>query len=101
MINIRCPTFLPSGQEQRYDTENTNSCKKLIQLKVTQNWRAWVAQFVERSTLAQVMISLFVSLSHASGSVLAAPSLEPASDSVSPPLSVPPLLELCLPLSQK
>ena len=37
-----------------------------------------------------------VSLSPASGSVLTAQSLEPASDSVSPSPSVPPLLMLCL-----
>ena len=67
----------------------------------------WVAQFVKRLTLAQVTISLFVSLSPASGSspmsgsVLMAQSLEPASDSVSPSLSAPPLLTLCLSFSQK
>ena len=44
---------------------------------------AWVAQSVKRPTLAQVMISWFMSLSPVSGSVLAAQSLEPASDSVS------------------
>ena len=35
------------------------------------------------------------------GSVLTAQSLEPASDSVSPSLSAPPSLMLCLSLSQK
>ena len=45
---------------------------------------AWVAQSVERPTSAQVMISPLVSSSPASGSVLTAQSLEPASDSVSP-----------------
>ena len=40
-------------------------------------------------TLAQVMISQFVSLSPVLGAVLTAQSLEPASDSVSPSLSVP------------
>ena len=55
---------------------------------------AWVAQSVERPALAQVMISQSVSLSPASGSVLTARSLGPASDSVSlspcpsPPLSL-------------
>ena len=48
---------------------------------------AWVAQSVERPTSSQVMISQLVSLSPASGSVLTAPSLEPALDSV--PLSLP------------
>ena len=42
-----------------------------------------------------------VSSSQTSGSVLKAQSLEPASDSVSPSLSVPPLLEHCLSLSLK
>ena len=41
-----------------------------------------MAQLVERPTLAQVMISQFVSSSPASGSVLTAQSLELASDSV-------------------
>ena len=57
---------------------------------------AWVAQSVERLTLAQVMSSQFVSSSPTSGSVLTAQSLEPASDSVSPSLSAPPPLMLCL-----
>ena len=56
----------------------------------------WVAQSVERPTSAQVMISWFVSSSPVSGSVLTAQSLESASDSVSPSLSAPPPLTLCL-----
>ena len=60
-----------------------------------------MAQSVKRPTLVQVMISWFVSLSLASGSVLTAQSLEPASDSVSPSLSAPPLLMLCLCLKNK
>ena len=55
-------------------------------------WGAWVAESVKRPTSAQVMISRFVSLSPASGSVLTVQSLEPALDSVSPSLSAPPLL---------
>ena len=62
-------------------------------------WGAWVAQLVRRPTLAQVTISWFVGLSPALGSVLTAQSLEPASDSVSPSLSAPPMLMLCLSLS--
>ena len=42
-----------------------------------------MAQSVKRSTLAQVTISQFVGSSPASGSVLTAQSLEPASDSLS------------------
>ena len=62
---------------------------------------AWVAQLVKPPTSAQVMISQFVSLSSTSGSVLTAQSLEPASDSVSPSLSAPPLLTLALSLKNK
>ena len=61
----------------------------------------WVAQSVKCPTSAQVMISQSVSSSPTLGSVLTAQSLEPASDSVSTSLSAPPLLVLCLPLSQK
>ena len=50
------------------------------------------AQSVKRPTSARVMISPLVGLSPASGSVLMAQSLEPASDSVSPSASAPPLL---------
>ena len=59
----------------------------------------WLAQLVNQLTLAQVMILRFVGSSPASGSVLTAQCLEPASDSVSPSLSAPPLLMLCLCLS--
>ena len=50
---------------------------------------AWVAQSIKHPTSAQVMISWSRSSSPASGSVLTAQSLDPASDSVSPSLSVP------------
>ena len=60
----------------------------------------WVAQLVERPTLAQVMISWFMSSSPVSGSLMTAQSLEPASDSVSPSLRLPPLT-LVLSPSQK
>ena len=53
-----------------------------------------MAQPVKRVTWAQVMISQSVSSSPASGSVLTAQGPEPASDSVSPSLSAPPLLML-------
>ena len=50
-----------------------------------EKWRgAWVAQSLKCLSLAQVMILWFTSSSPASGSVLTARSLEPASDSVSP-----------------
>ena len=74
-------------------------------MNIRRSCGAWVAQSVRRPTSAQVMISRSVSLSPASGSVLTAQSLEPASDSVSPSLSAPALLilclSLCLSLSQK
>ena len=67
--------------------------------KINKMWGAWVAQSVERLTLAQVMISQLVSSSPALGSVLTAQSLEPASNSVSPSLSAPPpLIVFLLPL---
>ena len=59
-----------------------------------------MAQSGKCPTSAQVMISWFMSSSPASGSVLTAQSLEPASDSASPSLSAPPLLTLYLSLSK-
>ena len=61
---------------------------------------AWVAQLVKQLTLAQVMISRFVGSSPASGSMLTAQNLEPASDSVSPSLSACPPLVLSLSVSK-
>ena len=58
-----------------------------------------MAQSVMHPTLAQVMVLWFVSSGSASGSVLTAQSLDPISDSVSPSLSVPPPLSLCLAVS--
>ena len=55
-----------------------------------------MAQLVKQLTLAQVMMWQFVGSSPASGSVLTAQSLEPASDSVSSPVSAPPMLMPCL-----
>ena len=49
---------------------------------------AWVAQSAEHQTSAQVMISWFLHLSPTLGSVLTAQRLQPASDSVSPSLSL-------------
>ena len=57
----------------------------------------WLSQL--SPTLAQVMILWFLSSSPVLGSVLTAQSLEPASDSVSPSLSAPPLVVLSLSLS--
>ena len=66
------------------------------------DWRcSWAAQSAEHQTWALVTVLLLVRLSPASGSVLTARSLEPASDSVSPSLSAPPLFTLSLSVSQK
>ena len=60
----------------------------------------WLSQLGDRPT--QVVISQFVSLSPASGSVLTAHILEPTSDSVSPPSLYPsPAHALCLSLNNK
>ena len=80
------------------------SCCLPLSLSLCQNKEinvrgAWVVQSVNHLTSTQVRILLFVSSSSTSGSVLTAQSLEPASDSVSPSLSAPPLLTLCLSLS--
>ena len=56
----------------------------------------WVSQSVKRLTLAQVITSRFMSLSPTLDSVLTAQSLEPASNSMSPSLSAPLPLMLCL-----
>ena len=80
--------------------QNVKFDKETAAIKANKQRGAWVAQLVRRLTSAQVMISQFVSLSPAMGSVLTAQSLEPTSDSVSPPLSTPPLLMLCVSVSQ-
>ena len=69
--------------------------------EMEENRGAWLAQSVKCPTSAQVMISWFVGSSPTSGSVLTAQGLELASDSVSPSLSAPPQLVLCLSLSVK
>ena len=64
-------------------------------------WGAWASQSVTHPNLAQVMISWFLSSIPILGSVLTAQSLESALDSVSPSLSAPLPLMLCLSLCQK
>ena len=63
-------------------------CVCVCVLKRERDRDACVAQSVERPTLAQAMISRLVSSNLASVSVLTAQSLEPASDFVSPSLSL-------------
>ena len=60
-----------------------------LSLFLSLNRGVWVAQSIKRPTSAQVMVSRFVSSSPTSGSMLTAWSLEPASDSVSHPRSLP------------
>ena len=61
-------------------------------------WLNWLS--FQLLILAQVMISQFMGLSPVSGSVLRAQSLEPASDSVSPFLSLPLTSSCCVYLSK-
>ena len=89
--------MLPKALTPNAITLGTRSPHK----NLVQEGDAWVAQSVGHPTSAQVMISRFGSSSPATGSVLAAQSLEPASDSVSPSLSAPPLLALCVSRFQK
>ena len=58
-----------------------------------------MAQLVKHLASAQVMISWSLGSSPTYGSVLTAQNLEPASHSVSPTLSAPPPLMLCVCLS--
>ena len=69
--------------------------------KIRRSQGAWVAQSVERPISAQVIISWFVSSRPVLSSALTARILEPALDSVSPFLSAPLILTLCLSLLQK
>ena len=71
----------------------------ILIMKLRESRGAWVAQSVKCPTLAQVMISLFVSSSSTSSSVLTAQELEPALDSVSPSLC--PSLTCSVSISQK
>ena len=73
MLNINFQKFV-----------NDFSCHTSFEIKLVRG--TWVAQLVKRLTLAQVMISQFVSSSPTLGSVLTARSQEPASDYVSPSL---------------
>ena len=92
---------LPKLKQEEIENLNRPITSKEIKLVIKNLRGAWVARAVERPTSAQVMISRSVSLSPALGSVLTAQSLEPASDSVSPSISAPPPLALCLSLSLK
>ena len=69
---------------QKVSSQLLQSVKRMVR-------GAWVAQSVKRPTSAQVVISQLMGSSPESRSGLTARSLEPASDSVSPSLSAPPL----------
>ena len=68
--------------------QQTSSSSQMLRF-TAKSWGAYMAQSVKQPTSAQVMISWFVSSSPSLGSLLAAHSLEPDSDSVSPSLSLP------------
>ena len=93
LFNLSVPQFT-----QLYNGDHSS-----FAFRIAEWWGAWVAQSVKCPTSAWVMIAQFVSSSPASGSVLTARSLEPASDSVSLPVSAPPKLMfyLCLSLNNK
>ena len=85
--------YIPCAKSEKYAAKNSLSSKSVVQNRRDRG--TWVAQSVGHLTLAQVMISWFLSSSPKSGSVLTAQSLEPASDFVSLTLSAPPPLILC------
>ena len=84
-----------SGFTENKQTNNQTS------IKTDKPRGAWVARSVKGLTSAQVMFSQFMGSRSASASVLTAQSLEPASDSVSPSLSVLSPRALCVSLSLK
>ena len=71
-----------------------------VTLNCTDSGAPGGARSVEGPTSAQVMISRFMGSSPVSVSVLMAQSLEPASDSVSPSLSLPLLRSYSVSLSK-
>ena len=106
IITLSCFSFLPHVAAPRCPHSRGRTCTCIHTEASTDMFclkgkirGAWMAQSVECPTSAQVMISRFVSSSPTLGSVLTARSLEPASDSVTPSLSAPPLLVLSSSLS--
>ena len=93
-------TERPQPNRSQFTLKKIISIKQPEDLKITMYKGAWVAQPVNHLTSAQVMISQLMSSSPTWGSVLTARSLEPASDSVSPSLSAPLPLVLCLSLTK-
>ena len=106
IIRDKVEWWVPAGSgEQGLGGEGgaESSCLMRMEFQFSKMPRAlggaWVAQSVKCPTLAQVMISLFVSSSSTSSSVLTAQELEPALDFVSPSLC--PSLTSALSLSLK
>ena len=91
-------TWGPEGTLCQSGRSDTSLTLNGISRKGAPGWLGWLSAPL---TSAQVTISRFMSSSPALGSVPTAQSLEPASDSVSPSLSAPALLALCLSPSQK
>ena len=96
-----------SGSQQKWKDFELPGNKYLVIRTLTMKYlnsitrSARVARSVRCPTSVRVMISQFMDSSPASGSVLTAWSLEPASDSVSPSLCAPLLLILCLSKTNK
>ena len=86
-IGINLFKFLKNELKKSTVVQNQNLGSLCLKDKIL-GGGAWLSQSVEHLTFSQVMISQFVSLNPALGSVLTAWSLEPASDSVSPSLSL-------------
>ena len=80
LFDLDRSNFLLNMSLEARETKAKMNYWELIKIKSFRG--AWVAQSVGHPTSAQVMISQTVSLSPASGSVLIAQSLKPASDSV-------------------
>ena len=92
MLKTVTGTFI-TGEEEQQTKENSLCSKE----RNADDWnRSNNTKIQEEHLGGLVMISQFVSSSPAWGSVLTAQSQSPASDCVSPSLSVPLLLLLCL-----
>ena len=113
---LLCTEQVEGGTQDIWDTQEETSGRQLdisvwspkercrLELQIYESFQGrlnWVALLVKHPTSAQVMISGFVSLSPASGSVLRAQSLEPALDCVSLSQCPSPAHSLSLSLSKK
>ena len=87
MHNLNLWRHIRQAEVEGHSARQTDSTSSDLS-KIELSRGSWVAQSVKHLTLAQVMISRFMSSSPVSGSVLTAWSLEPALDSVSLSLSL-------------